>query len=73
MVDQPDWDLRLGYLIHDVSRAQEDDVRSRTLGAARDYPLAMVGARIHLAQGTVLPQTQLANELECTARLRWGR
>src|SRR5256885_11961003 len=62
MVDRPDWDLRLGYLIHDVSRLRRmmfDRVLA-PLGITRSqwWVLAFISRK------DGLPQTQLANELD---------
>jgi len=60
--DQPDWDLRLGYLIHDVSRLRRMmfDRALAPLGITRSqwWVLAFVSRR----NGS--PQTELANELD---------
>jgi DNA-binding MarR family transcriptional regulator len=60
--DQPDWDLRLGYLIHDVSRLRRMmfDRALAPLGITRSqwWVLAFVSRR----NGS--PQTDLANELD---------
>lgn len=62
MVDQTDWDLRLGYLIHDVSRLRRMmfDRALGPLGITRSqwWVLAFVSRK------DGLPQTQLANELD---------
>ncbi|QPF88106.1 MarR family transcriptional regulator [Bradyrhizobium genosp. L] len=62
MVDQPDWDLRLGYLIHDVSRLRRMmfDRALSPLGITRSqwWVLAFISRK------DGLPQTQLANELD---------
>ncbi|MGN1285528.1 MAG: MarR family winged helix-turn-helix transcriptional regulator [Bradyrhizobium sp.] len=62
MVDQPDWDLRLGYLIHDVSRLRRMmfDRALAPLGITRSqwWVLAFISRK------DGLPQTQLANELD---------
>jgi MarR family transcriptional regulator for hemolysin len=62
MVDQTDWDLRLGYLIHDVSRLRRMmfDRALAPLGITRSqwWVLAFISRR------DGLPQTQLANELD---------
>src|ERR1700674_3964250 len=62
MVDLPDWDLRLGYLIHDVSRLRRMmfDRALAPLGITRSqwWVLAFVSRK------NGLPQTQLANELD---------
>src|SRR6478672_10419950 len=62
MVDQPDWDLRLGYLIHDVSRLRRMmfDRALAPLGITRSqwWVLAFVSRK------DGMPQTQLANELD---------
>src|ERR1700740_2244607 len=62
MVDQFDWDLRLGYLIHDVSRLRRMmfDRALAPLGITRSQ--WWVFAFISRKDG--LPQTQLANELD---------
>jgi len=61
MVDRPDWDLRLGYLIHDVSRLRRMmfDRALAPLGITRSqwWVLAFISRK------DGLPQTQLANEL----------
>lgn len=60
--EQPDWDLRLGYLIHDVSRLRRMmfDRALAPLGITRSqwWVLAFVSRR----NGS--PQTELANELD---------
>jgi len=62
MVDQPDWDLRLGYLIHDVSRLRRMmfDRALAPLGITRSqwWVLAFISRK------DGLPQVQLANELD---------
>src|SRR6202048_1192332 len=62
MVDQPDWDLRLAYLIHDVSRLRRMmfDRALAPLGITRSqwWVLAFISRK------DGLPQTQLANELD---------
>src|SRR5262249_23434583 len=62
MVDQPDWDLRLGYLIHDVPRLRRMmfDRALAPLGITRSqwWVLAFISRK------DGLPQTQLANELD---------
>jgi MarR family transcriptional regulator, transcriptional regulator for hemolysin len=62
MVDQPDWDLRLGYLIHDVSRLRRMmfDRALAPLGITRSqwWVLAFISRK------DGMPQTQLANELD---------
>jgi MarR family transcriptional regulator, transcriptional regulator for hemolysin len=62
MVDQLDWDLRLGYLIHDVSRLRRMmfDRALAPLGITRSqwWMLAFISRK------DGLPQTQLANELD---------
>src|SRR5579859_3175160 len=62
MADQPDWDLRLGYLIHDVSRLRRMmfDRALAPLGITRSqwWVLAFISRK------DGLPQTQLANELD---------
>jgi DNA-binding MarR family transcriptional regulator len=62
MVDQTDWDLRLGYLIHDVSRLRRMmfDRALSPLGITRSqwWVLAFISRK------DGLPQTQLANELD---------
>src|SRR6202451_3005555 len=62
MIDRPDWYLRLGYLIHDVSRLRRMmfDRALAPLGITR--PQGGVLAFISRKDG--LPQTQLANELD---------
>jgi MarR family transcriptional regulator for hemolysin len=62
MIDRPDWDLRLGYLIHDVSRLRRMvfDRELAPLGITRSqwWVLAFISRK------DGLPQTQLANELD---------
>jgi MarR family transcriptional regulator, transcriptional regulator for hemolysin len=62
MVEQPDWDIRLGYLIHDVSRLRRMmfDRALAPLGITRSqwWVLAFISRK------DGLPQTQLANELD---------
>ncbi|MFP1644674.1 MarR family winged helix-turn-helix transcriptional regulator [Pontitalea aquivivens] len=62
MLDERKWDLRLGYLIHDVSRLRRVcfDRELAPLGITRSqwWVLAFI------ARNNGLPQTQLANELE---------
>src|SRR6201998_4267844 len=62
MVDQPDWDLRLAYLIHDVSRLRRMmfDRALAPLGITRSqwWVLAFISRK------DGMPQTQLANELD---------
>lgn len=62
LIDRPDWDLRLGYLIHDVSRLRRMmfDRALAPLGITRSqwWVLAFVSRR----NGS--PQTELANELD---------
>jgi DNA-binding MarR family transcriptional regulator len=62
MNEQTDWDLRLGYLIHDVSRLRRMmfDRALAPLGITRSqwWLLAFVSRK------DGLPQTQLANELD---------
>src|ERR1700732_3800367 len=62
MVDQPDWDLRLGYLIHDVSRLRRMmfDRELAPLGITRSqwWVLAFISRKAGL------PQTQPPNELD---------
>lgn len=62
MVDRPDWDLRLGYLIHDVSRLRRMmfDRTLAPLGITRSqwWVLAFISRK------DGLPQTLLANELD---------
>ena len=62
MVEQPDWDLRLGYLIHDVSRLRRMmfDRALAPLGITRSqwWVLAFISRK------DGLPQTQFANELD---------
>ena len=62
MVDQTDWDLRLGYLIHDVSRLRRMmfDRELAPLGITRSqwWVLAFISRK------DGLPQTRLANELD---------
>jgi DNA-binding MarR family transcriptional regulator len=59
---RPDWDLRLGYLIHDVSRLRRMmfDRALAPLGITRSqwWVLAFISRK------DGLPQTQLANELD---------
>src|ERR1700747_3617415 len=62
MVDQPDWDLRLGYLIHDVSRLR------RMMFDRALAPLAITRSQwwvlAFISRKDGMPQTQLANELD---------
>src|SRR5258705_7933519 len=62
MVDLPEWDLRLGCLIHDVSRLRRMmfDRALAPLGITRSqwWVLAFISRK------DGLPQTQLANELD---------
>jgi DNA-binding MarR family transcriptional regulator len=62
MPDDRKWDLRLGYLIHDVSRLRRVsfDRELAPLGITRSqwWVLAFI------SRNDGLPQTQLANELE---------
>src|SRR5260370_33819022 len=62
MVALPEWDLRLGYLIHDVSRLRRMmfDRALAPLGITRSqwWVLAFISRK------DGLPQTQLANELD---------
>src|SRR6266581_9767614 len=62
MVDLPEWDLRLGYLIHDVSRLRRMmfDRALAPLGITRSqwWVLAFISRK------DGLPQVQLANELD---------
>src|SRR3984957_12258831 len=62
MIDRPDWYLRLGYLIHDVSRLRRMmfDRALAPLGITRSqwWVLAFISRK------DGLPQTQLANELD---------
>jgi DNA-binding MarR family transcriptional regulator len=62
MVDRPEWDLRLGYLIHDVSRLRRMmfDRALAPLGITRSqwWVLAFISRK------DGLPQTQLAHELD---------
>src|SRR5260370_39073655 len=62
MVDRPEWDLRLGYLIHDVSRLRRMmfERALAPLGITRSqwWVLAFISRK------DGLPQTQLANELD---------
>lgn len=62
MADEPDWDLRLGYLIHDVSRLRRMmfDRALAPLGITRSqwWVLAFISRK------DGLPQVQLANELD---------
>jgi MarR family transcriptional regulator, transcriptional regulator for hemolysin len=62
MIDGADWDIRLGYLIHDVSRLRRMmfDRALAPLGITRSqwWVLAFISRK------DGLPQTQLANELD---------
>jgi DNA-binding MarR family transcriptional regulator len=62
ILDRPEWDLRLGYLIHDVSRLRRMmfDRALAPLGITRSqwWVLAFISRK------DGLPQTQLANELD---------
>ena len=62
ILDRPEWDLRLGYLIHDVSRLRRMmfDRALAPLGITRSqwWVLAFISRK----DGP--PQTQLANELD---------
>jgi MarR family transcriptional regulator for hemolysin len=62
ILDLPEWDLRLGYLIHDVSRLRRMmfDRALAPLGITRSqwWVLAFISRK------DGLPQTQLANELD---------
>ena len=62
MVDQTDWDLRLGYLIHDVSRLRrmmfDRDLAPLGITRSQWWVLAFISRK------DGLPQTQLANELD---------
>jgi MarR family transcriptional regulator, transcriptional regulator for hemolysin len=62
MTERTDWDLRLGYLIHDVSRLRRMmfDRALAPLGITRSqwWVLAFISRK------DGLPQTQLANELD---------
>ena len=62
MNDRPDWDLRLGYLIHDVSRLRRMmfDRALAPLGITRSqwWVLAFISRK------DGMPQTQLAQELD---------
>jgi MarR family transcriptional regulator for hemolysin len=62
MLDRPEWDLRLGYLIHDVSRLRRMmfDRALAPLGITRSqwWVLAFISRK------DGLPQTQLAHELD---------
>src|SRR6266404_5294276 len=62
MVDKPDWDLRLGYLIHDVSRLRrmmfDRDLAPLGITRSQWWVLAFISRK------DGLPQTQLANELD---------
>jgi MarR family transcriptional regulator for hemolysin len=62
MPEKTDWDLRLGYLIHDVSRLRRMmfDRALAPLGITRSqwWVLAFISRK------DGLPQTQLANELD---------
>src|ERR1700755_3719961 len=62
MVDQTDWDLRLGYLIHAVSRLRRM-MCDRAL-APLGIPRAQWGVLAFISRKDGLPQTQLANELD---------
>src|SRR3982075_4102995 len=62
MIDRPEWDLRLGYLIHDVSRLRRVVVRRRFAPLAITRSQWWVLAFISRMDG--LPQTQLAHELD---------
>src|ERR1700679_4156883 len=61
-MDRPEWDLRLGYLIHDVSRLRRMmfDRELAPLGITRSqwWVLAFISRK------DGLPQSQLANELD---------
>src|SRR5260370_883979 len=61
MVDRPDWDLRLGYLIHDVSRLRRMmfDRALAPLGITRSQWRVLA----FISRKDGLPQTQLATEL----------
>src|SRR3981081_1815552 len=60
MVDQPDWDLRLGYLIHDVSRLRrmmfDRDLAPLGITRSQWWVLAFISRKA----GS--PQPQLAHE-----------
>lgn len=62
MTDKTDWDLRLGYLIHDVSRLRRMmfDRALAPMGITRSqwWVLAFISRK------DGLPQTELANELD---------
>src|SRR6201993_855486 len=62
MVDQTDWDLRLGYFIHDVSRLRRlifhRDLAPAGITRSQWWVLAFISRK------DGLPQTQLANELD---------
>src|SRR4030088_1998563 len=62
MVDQPDWDLRLGYLTHDPSRLRrmmfDRDLAPLGITRSQWWVLAFISRK------DGLPQTQLANELD---------
>src|ERR1700741_5575995 len=62
MVDQTDWDLRLGYLIHDVSRLRRMmfDRALAPLGITRSQWRVLA----FISRKDGLPQVQLANELD---------
>src|SRR6202161_4893158 len=62
MVDQPEWDLRLGYLIHDVSRLRRM-MFDRAL-APLGIPRSQWWVLAFISRKDGLPQTQLANELD---------
>src|ERR1700732_1649153 len=62
MVDQPDWDLRLGYLIHDVSRLRrmmfDRDLAPLGITRSQWWGLAFISRKDGLRQ------TQLGDELD---------
>src|SRR6267143_1013569 len=62
MSDRPEWDLRLGYLIHDVSRLR------RMMFDRALAPLGITSSQwwvlAFISRKDGLPQTQLANELD---------
>jgi len=62
MLDERKWDLRLGYLIHDVSRLRrvcfDRELAPLEITRSQWWVLAFI------ARNNGLPQTQLAHELE---------
>src|ERR1700685_1810957 len=62
MIDRPDWYLRLGYLIHDVSRLRRMmfDRELAPLGITR----SQWGVLAFISGKDGLPESQLANELD---------